>query len=337
METLQIPYRQLLEAFGSVLLQKGFDFKKAMLGAKLFAQASLDGVASHGLNRFPFFIKMIDEGIVDVKAEPTLVGSFGVFERWDGHLGAGNLNAYHCMGRAIALAKENGIGLVALKNTNHWMRGGNFGWQAAEAGCIGICFTNAVPNMPAWGGSEPVLGNNPLVIALPRKSGHIVLDMAMSQFSYGKMSAYLKQNKEMPFEAGFDGEGKLTKDPAVILDKELALPIGLWKGAGLSLLLDMLAAVLSEGQASHQIGQHRYEHNISQVFISLCPEKLGLEEYSEAKIEAIIRHFKSSATFGEEEVRYPGEKTLEVRARNLAEGVPVDKEIWEKVLGMSRK
>lgn len=334
METLQIPYPQLLEAFGSVLLQKGFDFNKAMLGAKLFAQASLDGVASHGLNRFPFFIKMIDKGIVNVKAEPTLVGGFGVFERWDGHLGAGNLNAYHCMGRAIALSKENGIGMVALKNTNHWMRGGNFGWQAVEAGCIGICFTNAVPNMPAWGGSEPVLGNNPLVIALPRKSGHIVLDMAMSQFSYGKMGAYLKQNKEMPFDAGFDGEGKLTKDPAVILDKELALPIGLWKGAGLSLLLDLLAAVLSEGQASHQIGLHRYEHNISQVFISLCPEKLGLEEYPEAKIKAIIRHFKSSATFGEDEVRYPGEKTLEIRFKHLEEGVTVDKEIWEKVKAM---
>jgi 3-dehydro-L-gulonate 2-dehydrogenase len=95
-----------------------------------------------------------------------------------------------------------------------------------------------------------------------------------------------------------------------------------------------LAAVLSEGQASHQIGQHRYEHNISQVFISLCPEKLGLEEYSEAKIEAIIRHFKSSATFGEEEVRYPGEKTLEIRFKHLGEGVTVDKEIWEKVKAM---
>ena len=336
MENLKIPYAKLAEAFETVLIQKGFDKDRAGLSAELFAKSSLDGVASHGLNRFPFFVKMIEEGIVDVKAEPTLIGSFGVFERWDGHLGPGNLNAHHSMERAIQISKELGIGCVALRNTNHWMRGGNFGWQAVEAGCIGICFTNAIPNMPAWGGSEPVLGNNPLVIAFPRKAGPIVLDMAMSQFSYGKMSAYLKENKEMPFEAGFDQAGKLTKDPQVILDKELALPIGLWKGAGLSLLLDLLAAVLSEGDATHQIGQRQYEQNVSQVFISLCPAKLGLEEFPRDKINAIIRHFKSSATFGDEEVRYPGEKTLEVRWQNLSDGIPVDREIWEKVLGMKK-
>jgi 3-dehydro-L-gulonate 2-dehydrogenase len=337
MENLKIPYVQLVETFETVLVQKGFDKGRAKLSAELFAKSSLDGVSSHGLNRFPFFVKMIEEGIVDVKAGPTLISSFGLFERWDGNQGSGNLNAYYCMERAITLSKESGIGCVALRNTNHWMRGGNFGWQAVAAGCIGICFTNAIPNMPAWGGSEPVLGNNPLVIAFPRKDGPIVLDMAMSQFSYGKMSAYLKQNKEMPFEAGFDQVGKLTKDPQVILDKELALPIGLWKGAGLALMLDILAAVLSEGDASHQIGQRKYEQNISQVFISLYPAKLGLEEFPEEKINTIIEQFKSSNTFGEAEVRYPGEKTLEVRERNLAEGVPVDREIWEKVLRMKNE
>ena len=337
MNTLNIPFARLVETFEFILVKQGLDKERAKLSAELFAKSSLDGVASHGLNRFPFFIKMIDEGLVDVKAKPSLLGGFGVFERWDGHLGPGNLNAHHCMDRAIQLSKEQGIGCVALKNTNHWMRGGNFGWQAVEENCIGICFTNAVPNMPAWGGSEPALGNNPLVIAFPRKDGPVVLDMAMSQFSYGKMSAYLKEGKEMPFEAGLDQEGNLTKDPRVILEKELALPIGLWKGAGLALLLDILAAVLSEGDATHQIGQHRYEHNISQVFISLCPAKLGLEEFPEEKVNAIIQHFKSSSTFGEEEVRYPGEKTLEVRAKNLAEGVPVDKEIWEQVVWTATK
>lgn len=337
MENLKIPYVQLFETFEAVLIQKGFNKERAKLSAELFAKSSLDGVASHGLNRFPFFVKMIDEGIMDVKAAPVLDRSFGVFERWDGQLGPGNLNAHHCMDRAIQVSKELGIGCVALRNTNHWMRGGNFGWQAVEADCIGICFTNAIPNMPAWGGSKPVLGNNPLVIAFPRKEGSIVLDMAISQFSYGKMGAYLKENKQMPFEAGFDEEGKLTKDPKVILEKELALPIGLWKGAGLSLLLDLLAAVLSEGDATHQVGQRRYEHNISQVFISLCPAKLGLEEFPEEKVNAIIQHFKASSTFDEKEVRYPGEKTLEVRKRNLVQGVPVDREVWEQVKVMILK
>src|SRR5690606_14933435 len=116
---------QLAETFERILIQHAFDEESARLSAELFAKSSLDGVASHGLNRFPSFIKMIHEGLVDVKAKPSSSGSFGFFERWDGHLGPGNLNAYHSMDRAIQLSKENGIGCVALKNTNHWMRGGN--------------------------------------------------------------------------------------------------------------------------------------------------------------------------------------------------------------------
>jgi len=123
MATLRIPFAQLVETFRLILVHKGFDEDRAKLSAELFAQSSLDGVASHGLNRFPSFIKMIREEIVDVNARPSLSGSFGFFERWDGHLGAGNLNAHHCMDRAVQLSKENGIGCVALKNTNHWMRG----------------------------------------------------------------------------------------------------------------------------------------------------------------------------------------------------------------------
>ena len=102
--------------------------------------------------------------------------------------GPGNLNAQASMSRAMALGREHGIGCVALGNTNHWMRGGTYGWQAADAGMIGICWTNTLANLPAWGAKMPGLGNNPLVIAVPRPEGHVVLDMAMSQFSYGALA-----------------------------------------------------------------------------------------------------------------------------------------------------
>jgi 3-dehydro-L-gulonate 2-dehydrogenase len=84
------------------------------------------------------------------------------------------------------------------------MRGGTYGWQAAEAGVIGICWTNTMPNLPPWGGGEPCLGNNPLVIAVPRKGGHVVLDMAMSQFSYGALESYRSRGEMLPVDGGFD-------------------------------------------------------------------------------------------------------------------------------------
>src|SRR5262249_38299988 len=156
------------------------------------------------LNRFPLFIAMTQSGVVDIHAQPKSVVASEALERWDGQSGPGNLNAYHCMDRAIALSQKHGIGCVALANTNHWMRGGTYGWQAAEAGVIGICWTNTSPNLPPWGTSQPRLGNNPLVIAVPRTQGHVVLDMAMSQFSYGALASYRLRNELLPVEGGFD-------------------------------------------------------------------------------------------------------------------------------------
>ena len=332
MKEQRIPFTQLVETLRLILLSYSFSEDRAQLCASLFAKASLDGVASHGLNRFPTFLQMIEKGHVKVAAEPALIGAFGPFERWDGNLGPGNLNAYHCMSRAIELARTNGIGCVALRNTNHWMRAGNYGWQAVEEGCIGICFTNTKPNMPAWGASEAVVGNNPLVVAIPRSKGPLVLDMALSQFSYGKISTYLRAQKPLPYDGGFNAKGELTRDPQQILEHELGLPIGLWKGAGLSLMLDVLAALLSEGKATHEVGAQGEESALSQMFICFDPAKLGLSDYPEDKLNGIISHLTASASFTGQEIRYPGERTLATRSANLKEGVPVEKAIWEEVL-----
>lgn len=334
MTETKVPYKQLIETFERILGTYDFNKDRAHLAATLFAKASLDGVASHGLNRFPSFLDMIDKGYVHTGVKPELVDSAGFFERWDGNLGPGNLNAHHCMNRAIHLAHNHGMGCVALRNTNHWMRAGNYGWQAVDAQCLGICFTNTKPNMPAWGGSQPILGNNPMVIAIPREDGPLVLDMAMAQFSYGKMETYERREQSLPYEAGFDEKGQLTRDPSSVIENELALPIGLWKGAGMSLMLDLLASVLSEGKSTSQIGEQDEEYGISQFFMCFYLPKLGIEKYPEQKLNEIVEHFKASTTFKGSDVRYPGEQTLKTRNENKKKGVPVDSEIWENVKRM---
>ena len=97
---------------------------------------------------------MIESGVVDIHGRPELIASFGAIERWDGKRGPGNLNAHAAMDRAISLSRQYGMGAVTLANTNHWMRGGSYGWQAADAGVIGICWTNTIPLMPPWGSAE---------------------------------------------------------------------------------------------------------------------------------------------------------------------------------------
>lgn len=183
---MTVTFPQLHQQLKKILLQRSFSEHKAELCANIFAANSRDGVYSHGLNRFPVFVKGIKKGLINPLAEPELLESKAPVQHWNGHLAPGMYNATTCMNSAIALAKTHGISCVTIRNTNHWMRGGTYGWQVADAGCIGICFTNAIAGMPAWGGVNPALGNNPLVIAGPRPGGHVVLDMAMSQFSYGK-------------------------------------------------------------------------------------------------------------------------------------------------------
>ena len=235
-------------------------------------------------------------------------------------------NATLAMARAIALAKEKGIGVVTLRNTNHWMRGGTYGWQAADAGCIGICTTNTIAVMPPWGGSEARLGNNPLVIAVPRKKGHVVLDMALSQFSYGKMQEYKMAGKQLPVAGGYDQNGKLSTDPGTISKLKRPLPVGYWKGSGLSVMIDLLVAGLSGGKTVSEITASENEYGVCQLFFAINAENLSQE-----LIERVIIYTKSSAG---EDIRYPGEQVL--RSRNLAaiEGIEVNDSIWEQVQAM---
>jgi 3-dehydro-L-gulonate 2-dehydrogenase len=328
MKDILIPFDELTKTLENILLKIGFEEERAQRSALLFAKTDLDGVRSHGANRFFLFLDFIKKGLVNPDKEPVILSQLGMFERWDGQAGVGNLNADFAMNRAIQLSKQYGISCVTLQNTNHWMRGGNFGWQAVEAGCIGICFTNTIPNMPAWGGSEPKIGNNPLVVAIPRAKGPVVLDMAFTQFAYGKLSIAKDKGEQMAYEAGFDDEGNLTKDPGTVINNQLGLPIGLWKGSGLSMVLDLLAAVLSGGKASFEVGKSGHESAVSQVFLCFDPTKLELTDWIETKSDALIDDLKSSATFGEKSVRYPGENTLQTRNRNLKSGVPISEKLW---------
>lgn len=332
MSDLKIPFFEVQFTLQSILSKYGFSENRAKLCSELFAKTDLDGVRSHGVNRFPLFLEFIKKGHVKPDNFPTLQSRIAMFERWDGNLGPGNLNAHFAMDRAITLAGEFGIGCVALAHTNHWMRGGNFGWQAVEAGCIGICFTNTIPNMPTWGGSEPILGNNPLVVAIPRENSPVVLDMAMTQFAYGKMSLYAQKGQKLPYQGGFDDSGNLTKDPATILKNHLALPMGLWKGAGLSLVLDLLASILSGGDSTHQIGEEGDEFGLSQVFLCFDPVKLELMDWMAEKTDSVLENLKNSAVFDSEEVRFPGEKVIEIRKKNLENGIPINEIIWSKLL-----
>jgi 3-dehydro-L-gulonate 2-dehydrogenase len=324
----RVPFDVVEKTLTASLIRHGFSPERAARCAFLFADTTADGVYTHGVARFPRLIKMISLDEVRPEAEPKVVAAFNAIERWDGQRGVGNLAAWAAM--------QFGIGFVALGNTTHWLRAGTYGRQAAEQGRIGICWTNTLPNMPFWGASDPVIGNNPLVIAVPRKAGPVVLDMAMSQFSYGTIEAYKLRGEQLPVDGGFDTEGNLTRDPAAIEASLRPLPIGYWKGSGLAMLMDMVASMTALGLATHQLSlDFLHESGISQVFLAIHPQAFGPDPRVNQLADDIVASVHNARpTKPGTKMRYPGEKTIAIRAENMRLGIPIDKALWDEILAL---
>jgi len=335
MQTILVSFEEMKKIFTGILIRHGFTPEKAEKCGAVFAESSLEGVYSHGVNRFPRFIQYIQKGYVLPDAEPSLIHRFGMMEQWNGNLGPGPLNAFFAADRAMELATEQGMGLVGLANTNHWMRGGSYGWYAARKGFLFIGWTNTTPNMPAWGGKDPRLGNNPFVMAVPYGESAMVLDMALSQYSFGKMEEKQMAGEQLPTPGGYDRDGNLTDDPGKILESWRSLPVGYWKGAAFSMMLDVFAAVLSGGLSTAGIGKMADEIGVSQVFMAIDQEKLGNFPFIRQTMDAIVDDLRKSIPMeAGATVRYPGERAVRTSEENLKNGIPVDARIWAEVCSL---
>lgn len=334
---MRVPFEQVKAEVKRAMKKAGLTEEQADICAEVHAESSRDGIYSHGLNRVPRFIEYVKKGWIDIKAKPNLVKSSGCMENYNGNMGIGILNAKFAVNRAVQLAKSHNIGVIALRNTTHWMRGGTYAWDAANNGFVSICWTNTESCMPAWGAKVPCVGNNPFCMGIPRKGGHIVLDMAMSQYSYGKLQATRLKGEQLPYAGGFDKDGNLTTDPGAIEQSMRVLPAGFWKGSGLAIILDMAAAVLSNGLSGSGIDQVGKGScgGCSQIFIAINPYTFGTEEEIGNIVENRIAHLEAAEPVKEgEKVGYPGRRTALTRREHLENGVVVDKAVWDEVCNL---
>ena len=335
----RIPFDEMKATIKQAFVIAGMPEEKADICAQIHTESTRDGVASHGLNRVERFVEYLGNGYVDVNAAPTLELNLGALEIYNGNMAPGILNAMFAMNRATEIAEKNGLGLVSLKNTTHWMRGGTYGWMAAEKGYIGMCWTNTESCMPPWGSKSEAIGNNPFVMAVPRKEGHIVLDMAMSQYSYGKLWGTRDKNQKLPYPGGFDHEGKLTDDPGPIAETRRILPFGYWKGSGFAVLLDIFSALLSGGLTTAGIDKINKGSGGSsnQIFIAINPLKINTQEFIDNALNETITQIKSSVPAKENgEVFFPGENSAKTRNENMELGIAVDDKVWAKVKELAK-
>ena len=334
MMSVKVTFEILENTIKQAFLNAGLNDEKAGICAKIHTESSADGVESHGANRVPRFVKYVKRGWVNPNGEPELVGKKGLAENYDGNLGPGITNAIFCTDRAIKLADEHGIGIVTIKNTTHWMRGGTYAWKMAESGKIGISWIATESCMPMWGSDEPGIGNNPFCMAVPRENGEIVLDMAMSQYAYGKLGVYRLAGKQLPYPGGFDENGNLTSDPSAIERSKRILPTGYWKGTSMALVLDLVASALANGKTGSDLDDEKRGSctGCCQVFIAIDPYLFGDKDIIQKKWDDRVKRADLSHPIDSSHpVKCPGENILQRRIVSMREGINVDEKIWEQI------
>ncbi|MBR1672044.1 MAG: 3-dehydro-L-gulonate 2-dehydrogenase [Fretibacterium sp.] len=336
--SIRVSFSEMKETAKKAFLNLGLTEEQAEACAAIHTASSADGVESHGMNRIPRFAVYVRKGWINIKGTPQLIGARGAAENYDGQRGIGVLNALFCADRAVELAKAHGIGLVALKNTTHWMRGGTYAWRTAEAGFIGINWINTESCMPMWGSDVKSVGNNPFCLAIPREDGEIVVDMAMSQYAYGKLGVYRLAGKQLPYPGGFDKDGNLTSDPGAIEESMRILPAGYWKGSSLAIALDLAAAAIANGFCGIDMDEEGKGSctGCNQIFIAIDPYLFGDREKTQEMFNRRVAAADAAHPIDPRHpVRCPGENTLERRRQSQAEGVLVDEAIWAQVQALA--
>jgi LDH2 family malate/lactate/ureidoglycolate dehydrogenase len=328
---IRFQHQVLVAAIRQALEAEGVPLPVRETEAEVMAEADLMGVPSHGVRWLPGLIKAIREGRVKPNPRLSVIRERAAVCVLEGDNGPGRFVSMRAMEHAIERAERYGAGVCLAARTTHWGRAHSYACRAARAGMIGLCTTNAIPNMLAWGSSRPLLGNNPLAISVPRGPGldPIVLDLAMSQAAVGKVGTYLREGRAVPTNWGLDGADQPTSDPAAIMASRKFLPMGEHKGAGLALMMELLTGALSGGLFSHEIERRdnsALDPNSSKLFLALDVEAFVEREHLAARVGDFLAYLHGAEEPGKP-ILYPGERGWQTRARYLAEGIPIHPEI----------
>ena len=242
-----VPAAWLTDAVGQVFAAAGLSRHAARAVATGLVQADLRGTSSHGTLLVPMYVERIRKGSVSTAEHAEVVLDAGAIAVLDAHHCLGQLSGDQAMAMAVEKAAAYGAGVVTVRHAFHFGAAFRYVHAAAAAGCIGIAAANTRPLMPAPGGAAPVVGTNPLAIGVPVRDGEpIVLDMALSEASLGRIRLADQERRPIPATWATDRQGLPTTNPTEALAGMLQPAAG-HKGYGLALMIDVLTGVLSGG------------------------------------------------------------------------------------------
>ena len=317
--------KRLTDFATAVLEREGVPADDARLLAGCLVEAELWGHPSHGLLRLSWYVARIRTGVVDPAANAETVVDWGAVAVLDGHEGLGHVLTAHAAIEAVRRAKEQGVGVVAVRNSNHFGMAAHFTRMIAEQGCVGIITTNGSPAMAPWGGRAKAVGANPWSIATPAgEHGVTVMDVANVNAARGKIYAARERGGSIPEGWALDAAGRPTTDPAAAIDGVI-LPMAGHKGYAISFMMDVLSGVLTGSSfATGVSGPQQAERRSGSGHLVLAIDIAAVADPGSfgERMEALIAEMKAvPLAEGFEEIFFPGELEDRSRARTEREGI----------------
>ena len=314
-----------LREFGTrVLVALDVPEDHAALVADSLVQADLWGHQSHGLLRLPWYVARIRSGAMTARTEPAVLSDTGPLVLFDGRDGIGQVLTERARRTAVERARNHGVGVVGVRNSNHFGTAMYFTRRAAADGCVAVLTTNASPAMAPWGGREKRIGTNPWSIAAPGPDGRVVaVDIANTAVARGKIYLAKNRGEQIPETWALTADGAPTTDPAEgVLG--VILPMAGHKGYAISFLMDVLSGALTGsavGTGVHGPYEADRPSGAGHLFLALDPDAFGDRAGYESRVRQLIDEVKDvPLAQGFDEVFYPGEVEDRAEAANLVAG-----------------
>ncbi|MBP7691561.1 MAG: Ldh family oxidoreductase [Anaerolineales bacterium] len=330
-----------LEPFVDELFRRaGLAADDAAFSARCLVDTNLWGIDSHGVLRLPDYVKRLRKRAINPQPQSKLLRGSQGLEVIDGDDGPGFIVGRDAMLRAIELAETHNVGVVGAIRSNHFGAAALYARLAAERGMVGIAMTNVIPNVVAPGGTKPITGNNPFAIAIPTYGDFpFVLDMSLSAVAGGKLLLASKKGEKIPLDWAVDKDGRPTDDPDKAF-KGFLLPMGGFKGLGLSYAVDILCGLITGGVYGDQM-KSMYAHPddpslTGHLMIVINLAAIISPDDMKTRMAGFYARIKASPMLDPQgEMFLPGEIEYRSAQKRRAAGLPIPPKLYDelKVLG----
>jgi (2R)-3-sulfolactate dehydrogenase (NADP+) len=325
------PAQELFQLARTALERAGAHAGMAQAAARHLVQAEEHGLPTHGMSRVPFYCAMLRNGRADGTAHPALLAERAGACLIDNRDALPYESVAWAVGEVIQRARRNGVAFAGIRNSAHVGVLGIHLLPVAEAGLVGLAFTNSPAAIPAWGGKKALFGTNPVAAAFPRKDQDpIVIDLALTTVVRGRIMMAMRKGERIPEGWALDRHGKPTTDPKEAIEHGSLFPIGGAKGAMLALMFELICASLTGAaigpEADSFFSEQGNKPRIGQAFLAIDPSALaGTQMFSE-RVETVVQ-----TMLADPEVRLPGARRFAAEKASRTGGIEIPDDLAAQI------